>query len=430
MRIERLIERLERDGSVSLWALHATTSRRLALGIKDRQAGNPHAPLRIAETGGARYRIVWSDGRVSRGWLERRQAEEQPRESLERAREAAYDDPDAARVTGPADMPEVELYDRATADAAGGDTSRLEQRLTRAREAAEDGFRTWSGSFSWGAGSGRVATSRGLDVCAEGTSAGWYISLNGEIGDGFSGRRPESENEFDARLRRLAALARRLERDGSPLPGGVHPLILHPRVVESYVLETLLSNLSGSTVAHGEGHFRREQFGGSRPVLREDIDLRLDPLKPWRLGSYRFTGEGLPAARCTFIRRGVPVTPVLDLKYAHRLGLRPTPQPYSMDVLHFGGSPPLGLERAVEKAGNGALVLSVLGVHTQDRASGDFSLAAPQVVRILGGALEGRLRATLSGNLFALLRDSRTGFVRFEGEPTPGLLVHCRLDPK
>ena len=43
-------------------------------------------------------------------------------------------------------------------------------------------------------------------------------------------------------------------------------------------------------------------------------------------------------------------------------------------------------------------MLSVLGIHTQDSASGDFSLSAPQVLRIDEGALGGRSRATISGN--------------------------------
>ena len=77
----------------------------------------------------------------------------------------------------------------------------------------------------------------------------------------------------------------------------------------------------------------------------------------------------------------------------------------------------------------GALVLSVLGVHTQDFTSGDFSLSAPQTLVIGPTGLDGRLRATISGNVFELLRSPELALVRFPGEHTPGLLVHCRVDP-
>jgi PmbA protein len=207
-------------------------------------------------------------------------------------------------------------------------------------------------------------------------------------------------------------------------------VLLHPSVVEEYVLGTLLDNLAGATVAHGEGHFRREQFGSPDPVLREDLDLRCEPLVPFGAGSYRFTTEGVPAAACDYLARGRLVQPLVDLKYARRLGLAPTPLPLTMESVVLAGPPRLSLETALEQAAGGALVLSVLGVHTQDSASGDFSLSAPQALAIGAAGLGGRLRATISGNLFATLQSPELRLVAFEGEHTPGLLFPCRLDPR
>ena len=122
-------------------------------------------------------------------------------------------------------------------------------------------------------------------------------------------------------------------------------------------------------------------------------------------------------------------TPLLDLKYARRLGLAPTAGPSAMDTLFFEGPPPISYDDALAFAVDGALVLSVLGVHTQDFTSGDFSLSAPQTLAIGPRGLAGRMRATVSGNVFELLRSPKLTFVRFPGEHTPGLLVHCRCDP-
>ncbi|HET9298631.1 MAG TPA: metallopeptidase TldD-related protein, partial [Candidatus Polarisedimenticolaceae bacterium] len=77
--------------------------------------------------------------------------------------------------------------------------------------------------------------------------------------------------------------------------------------------------------------------------------------------------------------------------------------------------------------GSALLVLHVLGVHTQDPVSGNFSLSAPQSLRVEAGEARGRVRATISGNLFDLLRREDTTFVAFEGETTPGLLVRCSV---
>ena len=430
-RLVRAAKKVRPDGvAIRDWRFYLTEARRLSLGIKDREAGNPHAPLTISDSGGARYLLIWQDGRISRGYLEKRQVEDEPEAALEETIRAAYEDPDAAQVLGPVDPPPVALHDPHVAALSRGEGSTLAERLDAVRErVSAAGVRTWSGSFSFSEGQARLVTSAGLDVSGEGTSAGWHVTVNGEIGDGFGARNLDSATEFGARMDRLLETAGRLEVDAPAMPGGRHRVILHPRVVESYALNTLLTNLEGSSVAHGEGHFRIDQFGSNTPLLREDLTLRLDPLEPMKSGSYRFTREGLPAARCTFIDRGCLVQPVLDLKYAKRLGLPPTPVPYSADNLYLEGPERLPLARALERADGGALVLSVLGVHTQDSASGDFSLSAPQALRIDGAGFAGRLKATISGNLFELLRSESLGLVTFEGEHTPGLAIECRLDP-
>ena len=123
-------------------------------------------------------------------------------------------------------------------------------------------------------------------------------------------------------------------------------------------------------------------------------------------------------------------TPLLDLKYARRLGFSPTSYPSAMDTLFLEGPAELSYDEAVASSPGGALVLSVLGVHTQDFTSGDFSLSAPQTLAIGPSGLGGRLRATISGNLFELLRAPELRLVRFPGEHTPGLLLRCRLDPQ
>lgn len=430
--LDRLVERLEKDRPrgtrLRHWSLYGVEQRVLSLGIKDRTAGGAHTPLTIAESCGARYLFVWEDGLVSRGTLERRELEAEGDAALERARASRYDDPDAARVLGPAPMPEVEMHDDDAAAMAGGESSLLAPRLEAVRRRVRrHGFRTWSGSFSASAGESRLRTSAGLDVSSRGTSATWHVSLDGEIGDGLSSRAPEPAGEFEARLDRLVKLATLLRTPASTRPAGERPVLLHPHVVERYVLSTLVHNLSGSTIANDEGHFRRESFGAAEPALRPDLTLRLDPLAPLRGGSYRFTPEGVPAARCTFVERGRLLRPMTGLKYAKRLGVEPTPIAYSMDTLHLEAARVLPFEQALGAATGGVLVLSVLGVHTQDSASGDFSLSAPQSLRIEDGGLDGRLRCTISGNLFRVLRDERLDLVRFEGEHTPGLLFPCRV---
>ncbi|NIM00126.1 MAG: hypothetical protein GTN89_04305 [Acidobacteria bacterium] len=430
MKLEPIVDAIESlsvDGvTVSHWQAHSSASRQLSLGIKDRETGNAHAPLSLAEASSVTYLLVWSDGLVCRGRLERHQ---DPRRAFEEARRTAYDDEDAAHVLGPAEFPEVQLYDEATAAIAGGDTGCIGDRLGWIRDAvAAAGSDTWSGSFSAGTAETHLRTSAGLDVTSRGTTFGWFVSIDGEIGDGFSARRAESDEDFKSRLSALMETAALARREVAPLPGGTHAVLLHPRVVENYVLGTLMQNLDGSAVAHDESAFDRAGFRSGRASLRKDIGLSIDPLKPYRGGSYRFTGFGLPAAPCTFIESGRLVQPILNLKYARRLGLEPTPVPFGNDTVSFGTPERLDYREALEQTD--VVVLSVLGVHTQDRVSGDFSLSAPLALRIDDGALEGRLRGTISGNLWETLRSETLRFVEIPLETTPGMIVTCRFDSK
>ena len=426
----RLLAALEGSTKVRDWALLVRTGRRLALGIKDREAGSPHSPLRISETCSGGYRLVWQDGRVSRGHLERAQLDD-PAGALDLAFAAAYDDPDAAEVAEPAPLPQVELHDAATAEAAAGSTASIQSRLEAVTERMKTpDVTTWSGSFSASESAARLLTSRGFDGETRSTGSGWSVTINGKISDGFSARRPESDVEFTSRLERLLALSRELEQDAAPPSGGEYPVLLDPGVVQQYVLGTLLHNLAGRVVAHGEGQFDRSQFGSGEAVIREDVTLRFDPTEPYKSGSYRFSGEGVPAAPFTYVDRGRLVSPVLDRKYARRLGLTPTPPPGGADTLFFEGSTSVSLDDGLRGAAGGVLVLSVLGVHTQDSSSGDFSLSAPQSLAVSAdGRPAGHTRCTLSGNLFEILRSPDLQFVRFEGENIPGLLFRCRLDP-
>lgn len=430
MNLDLLLEALgtarPQGVAIRAWSLAAAERRRLSLGIKDRQAGGAHAPIDLADSCAARYLLVWSDGKVSKGALERRQIEREPERALAAARSHAYDDPDAAHVAEPAPVPEVTLYDRGAAAVASGDTEHMGARLAAIRERVKDArFSTWSGSFSSVATTSRILTSAGVDVTERGTNTTWHVTFEGEMGDGHAARALEDEAAFTARLDRAIPLVRLLLGPSAPAPNGEVRVLLHPNVVEEYVLGTLLDNLDGASVAHGESAFRREEFGSGSPVLREDLALRLDPLLPLRAGSYQVSGEGVPARRLAFIEGGRLATPVLDLKYARRLGRLPTPLPYAMDAVAFEGDRKLPLQEALGSCA--LIVLHVLGVHTQDPTSGDFSLSAPQSLLVRWGAPGARVRATISGNLFQILRRDDTAFVAFEGETTPGLLARCHV---
>jgi len=429
-RLIRALGAVRADGhAIAGWSVYVAETRRASVGTKDRQTGDAHAPLTLAESLTARYKLIWDDGRVSRGAMERRAIERTPEPLLTASRAASFPDPDAVDVLGPAAFPEVATHGPAAAAVAAGGIEAFAPRLAAIRErVARHGIRTWSGSMHAAEGTSRVVTSSGLDIGGRGTSTGWSATFDGELGAGHTARDVAPLVDLAGRLDHLVRFVLALRHSAASPREGLLPVILHPDVVEDYVLGVLLHNLDGAQVAHGTGAFRREQFGAAVPVLREDITLRTDPLVPMAAGAYRFSQEGVPGSPCTYVDGGRLNTPILELKYARRLGLPPTAFPAAMDTLFLEGPASVSYDDAIAATAGGALVLSVLGVHTQDFTSGDFSLSAPQSLAIGPQGLNGRLRATISGNVFALLRAKDLTLVRFPGEHTPGLLTRCRLD--
>jgi PmbA protein len=186
----------------------------------------------------------------------------------------------------------------------------------------------------------------------------------------------------------------------------------------------VIGNLYGAGVATGQSAFKPEDFRARKRVLRDDLRLTVDPTLPYSSGSYRITSEGVPARRQAYIDRGRLLRPIVGLKYARRLGVEPSTPPTSMESIRLeaaGGA--LDRRRALAALGEGLLVLSALGVHTQDASSGDYSLTAPQAVVVRDGRPRGSVKAVIAGNFLEALRDPATSLVEFEGYRFPGLLL-------
>ena len=257
--------------------------RRLSPGHQGPRGGQRPRPADASPTaGGARYLLIWEDGRVSRGHLERRQLEHEPAKRAWRS--------PARRLRrsrrGPGARPR-ELPRRRAARPARGDVvaRRTARRWStpgvgpRAR-VDEHGVRTWSGSFSAAEGEPAAGHLRGTRRVAArappraGTSRSTARSATVSARGGSS-----RESEFESRLDRLLETSRTARDRSRPHAGRPAPVILHPRVVESYVLDTLLNNLDGAPSPTARVTSARAVRLGRRRVLREDLTLRLDPLR-------------------------------------------------------------------------------------------------------------------------------------------------------
>jgi PmbA protein len=408
------------EPDITDYRINLGAGRGVGVGIRDNDVGSVYSPMSFSDTIGGSFLIQWRDGRLSRGNLDGNSLMQLPT-VLETARAAAYEDPDAAQFLGPQEVHTVPLSSPDVppllAERAGLllEVVGLLQRVAERYEA-----RTLNGGVSASVSESWLRTSRGLDLRNEGTSFGYSASFDGIIGDGFRRRMLIDQAEIVAQVERTGEYLRQLRIPADGAASGERQVILHPNVAYSLFDFFIWGNMGGAGVYHGQSAWRHEDFLERRQVLRSDFEVRVDPWEPLGPASFGWTGEGTPSKPQTYIDHGRLVEPLVDLKYARRLQMAPNTPPGGEHSVHISGPAEVDAEALVRDISDGVLVLSVLGLHTQDRTSGNYSLSAPQTLLIRDGQVAGKVKATLSGNFLEHLHDPELRLALFAGQHSPG----------
>jgi predicted Zn-dependent protease len=166
-------------------------------------------------------------------------------------------------------------------------------------------------------------------------------------------------------------------------------------------------------------------------VLRSDLDLLVDTTLPFEPATAPCSPEGVPAGRVALIRGGRLASLLLDRERGARLGRPPTPAPRGRPAAVLASSEPaLARDAALALLGDGAVVRTVLGLHTQAARRGEYAVVAPEAHVVRAGRPGGRCAIRLRGNLFEQLAATTTRLVRCRDSATPGLLVLDGIDAR
>ncbi len=269
-------------------------------------------------------------------------------------------------------------------------------------------------SASWADGQGEILylSSSGFSGWYRGSSAscGVAVVLKGEKGMEMGGYGDESrllaslnpcEISSQAVQRTLAIL------DGTPLPTGKYDLLLDPETTASFI--EVLGELFLAPNIHKNKSLLKKSLG--KKIAAGSVTLIDDGTIPWGAASSPFDGEGYPTTRTVILEDGVVQSYLYNLKYAKIDGVVSTGNAArgisslpDVDISNLYIVP--GTEshdNIVSSAGKAIYVLELLGLHTIDPVSGDFSLG------IKGTFIEdGKFRSpvsgmTIAGNILELL---------------------------
>jgi PmbA protein len=194
---------------------------------------------------------------------------------------------------------------------------------------------------------------------------------------------------------------------GKEIETGDHDVVLSPLAGAQMIGTVLVPSLSGRNVHAGRSRFA-QSLGGE--VVDNDLSITDDPLLISGLRSTRWDAEGTPTRKIPFIRDGVLEAFAYDLKTGYRYGKESTGSAVRSGI---GGSPAIGSHNIlIEGPRTGVMdepavyVQDVVGAHTANPFSGDFSVELTNPFLVKGGVYQHPIRkAMLSGNVFEMLRD-------------------------
>jgi PmbA protein len=189
-------------------------------------------------------------------------------------------------------------------------------------------------------------------------------------------------------------------------------------ILEAATVAELLGVLSGAfssdNVQKGKSFFAGRLY---QKVASEAVDIVDTGLLPWRTGSRPFDAEGIPSQRTVLVERGVLQGYLYNLYTARKDRVCSTSNAVRAGIY---GPPSVGisnllirpsseefmrpLDELIGTIKKGMVVTEVMGVHTANPVTGEFSIGASGLW-VEGGQIKYPVReAAISGSLLELLQ--------------------------
>lgn len=228
-----------------------------------------------------------------------------------------------------------------------------------------------------------------------------------QLGAGSASGRFYADLDFD-RAARDAAFRAGVLLDAKKPPSKRRAVLFDPWVSGEF-LDLIAGALSADQIQRGKSLFKGK-LGSA--VASPQVRLIDDPWRPRGLASASFDDEGVPTRRKVMVDGGTLRELFYDTYSARkdkrasngcagRASYKGTPSPSSSNFFMEAGA--VGRDKLLADTADGVLVLEVMGMHTADPVSGEFSVGLSGIA-VEGGKLTYGVRgAMLAGNMLELL---------------------------
>ena len=265
-----------------------------------------------------------------------------------------------------------------------------------------------SGSASLSIGTVTFANSRGIRYSDRHTGVSLSLEAIYEQSTGYEFDHASFSDQVDpVKVGERATFFARESAGGKDIPTNDYPVVLSPLAYAELLGNVFMPALNGRNVHAGRSRFA-ESLGTT--ITDPLLSMYDDPLIPRASGSVRWDAEGTPTHRVDFVRDGTLENFAYDLKTAYRYGKKSTGNAVRGG---FAGLPSIGHHNFIVDGKRGDVtderviyVHNVVGAHTANPMSGEFSVELSNAFWMENGSFETPIRsAMLSGNVFELHKD-------------------------
>ena len=300
---------------------------------------------------------------------------------------------------------------------------------------AKDGGCEVTGSgFSASEGRSLIVNSNGVSIENRGTGFGLGLSViiqkGGKIATAYNS---QSSRLFDIDGEKLANEVCDLAKsslDTKPVETGDYDVVLD-YYASVGLLNTFLGAFDGENVRRGRSILKGKT---GEEIANTSLTITDNPLLEKGLLSSKCDGEGSVSQKTDLIKDGKLNSFLYDIYTANREGVKTTSNGLRGSYLSTPMISPTNLEfrfsemKDLSEIDRGILTTSVLGAHTANPISGDFSVEASNAFKIENGELaEPISKAMISGNIFEIMKGVEgleSEIKQYGSYIIPKLLVH------
>ena len=301
-------------------------------------------------------------------------------------------------------------------------------------QAIDSGCEVTESGFSASAGRSLILNSNGVSIENNGTGFGISLSVtiqkDGEVATAYNST---SSRFYDLDGEKLANEVCDLAKsslNSKPIETDNYNVVLDYYAATG-LLQTFITAFDGENVARGRS-ILKDKIGSE--IVNPSLSIIDNPLLEKGMNTTRCDGEGSVSETTELIKDGVLNSFIYDIYTANKEGVKTTSNGYRGSYLSTPMISPSNLEfkfdemKDLSEIKKGVLTTSVLGAHTANPISGDFSVEANNAFKIENGEITEPInKAMISGNIFEIMKQVeglKSEIKQYGSFILPKLLVH------